>query len=165
MYDGDRTLVRRRYRHPASGEEQEYDITLHPGGAVVLALTEAGDAVLVRQFRPGPERVLWDLPSGFIDDGESPVDAAARELREETGFEPATPLRPVGSIAPNAYSEEVRHVFVAEGCRRVGDTDTDEGEELDVVVVPIAELRRIVAAGGMTAVDAAYLALDAVGLL
>jgi ADP-ribose pyrophosphatase len=132
---------------------------------VVFALTEEGEVVLTRQFRPGPERVLWDLPSGFVDEGEDPADAAARELREETGYEASSPMRRIGEVAPNAYSSEVRHLFVAEGCRKASGQDTDAGEEIEVVVVPVAEVRRIAAAGEMTAVDCTYMAMDALGLL
>ena len=64
-YEGDRTIMRRRFRS-ADGAEHAYDITLHPGGAVVFALTEEGDVVLTRQFRPGPEREMTSVDCAYM---------------------------------------------------------------------------------------------------
>jgi ADP-ribose pyrophosphatase len=162
VYQGDRTIARRRYRQP-DGQETGYDITLHGPVVSVLALDDADQVVLTRQFRPGPERVLFDLPSGFVDDDESPEAAAARELAEETGYEGS--LREVGCVTPNAYSTEARHVFVATTCRRRQEPDTEGDEDIEVELVSVDRLRELLRAGDLSVVDAAYLALDALGRL
>ena len=162
VYEGDRTMARRRYRRP-DGEEASFDVTLHGPVVSVLALTDDDEVILTRQFRPGPERVLLDLPSGFVDDGECPAAAAARELAEETGY--AGDLVEVGRTTPNPYSTEVRHVFVARRCRRRQAPDTEPDEDIEVVLVAVDELRRLLRDDQLSGVDGAYLALDAVGLL
>ncbi len=162
VHEGDRTMVRRRYRRPDGGEAG-YDVTLHGPVVSVLALTDEDEVVLTRQFRPGPERVLLDLPSGFVDDGEDPGAAAARELAEETGYHGA--LSSVGRTTPNAYSTEVRHIFVARHCRPSKTQDTEPDEDIEVVLVSLEELRRLLRHDQLTVVDGAYLALDAVGML
>jgi ADP-ribose pyrophosphatase len=162
VYQGDRTLARRRYRQP-DGRETTFDIILHGSGVSVLAFDEHGRVVLTRQFRPGPERVQFDLPSGFVDEGEEPVAAAARELAEETGYEGS--LREVACLTPNAYSTEVRHVFVATDCRRAREPDTDDDEEIEVVLVTPERLRELLRSGEVTVVDAPYLALDVLDML
>ncbi len=155
-------MARRRYRRP-DGEEASYDVTLHGPVVSVLALTDDDEAVLTRQFRPGPERVLLDLPSGFVDDGEDPGTAAARELAEETGYQGS--LRQIGRTTPNAYSTEVRHIFVARHCRRRQAQETEPDEDIEVVLMPVEELRRLLRRDELTVVDGTYLALDAAGLL
>jgi ADP-ribose pyrophosphatase len=162
VYEGDRRLARRRYASPDG--EVTFDVVLDGPGTAVLAFTDDGHVVLTRQFRPGAERVVWDLPGGFIDDGETPAEAAARELREETGYE-AAEVDVVAAMFPSAYSTEQRHAVVARGCRRTARPDTDEEERVEVRLVSVDELRRIARAGDLTAVDAAYLALDHAGLL
>lgn len=162
VYQGDQRLSRRRYRQP-DGRESGYDVILHGPVVAVLAIDEDDLVVLTRQFRPGPERVLFDLPGGFVDDGESPADAAARELAEETGYE--GPLREVGRTTPNAYSTEVRHVFAATGCRRSQEPDTEGDEDIEVSLVSVERLRELLREDQLTVVDAAYLALDALGRL
>lgn len=162
VYKGDRTMARRTYRRP-DGEEAGYDVTLHGPVVSVLALTDDDQVILTRQFRPGPERVMVDMPSGFVDDGEDPAAAAARELAEETGYEGT--LSPVGRITPNGYSTEVRHIFVARDCRQVRDQATAPDEHIEVFLVSIDELRRLLRDDRLTVVDGAYLALDALGRL
>ena len=162
MYEGDRVMARWRFRR-ADGGEAEFDITLHPGGVCILALTPGGQVVLTREFRPGPGRVQWNLPGGFLEGDEAPVEAARRELAEETGYE--GDLRAVCSLTPDAYSTEVRHVFLAIGCRRTGDVATDDDEDIRVQVTSVEDLRALLRAGEVTSTDAAYLALDAAGLL
>lgn len=163
LYDGDHlSMARRHYRRPG-GAEASFEVTLQAPGVSVLALTSDDRVVLVCEFRPGPERVVFDLPSGFMDPGEKPAAAASRELAEETGYRGA--LREVGRTTPHAYSSEVRHVFVARDCCRSADPDPQEDEDIQIELVTVDELRLMLRNDQLTVVDGAYLALDAAGLL
>ena len=79
------SVVTNTYRLP-DGSVADWDILAVPDSVAVPALTGDNQVVLVRQYRPGPDAGLDDLPGGMIDAGESPRDAAVRELREGTGY-------------------------------------------------------------------------------
>ena len=155
-------LVSRTLRHPA-GPTSSYEILDQRPVVCILAITAADEAVVVRQFRPGPDRYCTELPAGFIDPDESPPDAASRELAEETGYRGS--LRPVARLFSNGYSTEVRHVFVCTDAVQVGAPTPDPGEHLEVLEVPVAQLRSLLRSGEMTVTDAAYVGLDELGLL
>jgi ADP-ribose pyrophosphatase len=157
-----RRIEVRRYRLP-SGAEGDYDIIVGGATVAVLAQTGAGRFVLARQWRLGPGRTLSELPGGAVDAGEEPAAAAARELREETGY--VGDLRFVGAYPVGAYTSRVAHAFVATGCRRVGAPQLDELEDIEVAEVGLDELRAVLRAGDLTDGHAAYLGLDALGLL
>jgi 8-oxo-dGTP pyrophosphatase MutT (NUDIX family) len=90
----------------------------------------------------------WEIPAGGIDPGEAPLDAAARETLEETGWEPAS-LRPLVRFQPtNGLSDQVFHIFVADGATRLGEP-SDPGESERVEWVTVAQLRRLVQDGQM----------------
>jgi ADP-ribose pyrophosphatase len=78
-------VITNRYRLP-DGSEADWDLLDEGDSVAVLALTADHTVVLARQYRPGPGRILDELPGGVIDPGESPSDAAGRELLEETGY-------------------------------------------------------------------------------
>src|ERR1700741_3666225 len=80
-----------RSRSPKDGEVHTFQIAVSPGGVAVIALTDDGRMVMVEQFRHGTRLTSLELPSGVVDEGETPEDAARRELREETGFEGGEP--------------------------------------------------------------------------
>src|SRR6185312_9593516 len=67
------------------GAQEVYHVAVQPNTVAVLATTPDDRVLLVPQFRPGPNRVLRELPGGFVEPGEDPVEAAIRELFEETG--------------------------------------------------------------------------------
>jgi ADP-ribose diphosphatase len=108
----------------------------------VVARTEAGRYLVVRQYRFGTEHVTVEIPGGVIEPEESPLEAAKRELREETGHE-APRWTSLGSVEPNpAFHDNLCHHFLADGARRIGDLDLDPGED---IVVDELELSALVA--------------------
>ena len=157
--------VIRTYRMP-DGSLSEWDIHEAPFTTVaVLALTVDGKVLLARQFRPGPGAVLLELPGGIVDAGESIAGAAARELREETGFL-AESVELVGSCWAFGASTWRRHVAVARGCREDGEVTSWGGDEYcEPVSVALAEFRALLRSGNTTDVDLGYLALDFLGAL
>lgn len=117
------------------------------GGAyvAVLALTSSGTIPLVRQYRPAVEDYTWEFPAGTVDDGETPVAAAARELLEETGFR-ADELREIGDYHPDTgrLSMDSKGYFAT--CRRdVPDWAPEDG--VDVREVGVDDLIDMVRSG------------------
>lgn len=118
---------------------------LCPDWCNVVALTEQNEMILIWQYRFGNDAMGLELPGGMIDPGESPEQAALRELREETGYL-ATEIEPLIRVHPNpALQNNWFYSFVARGARRVGSPKFDDNEECEVVLVPethAAELLR-----------------------
>jgi len=126
-----------------NGHVTQRDIVRHPGAVAIVPLLGDGRVVLVRQYRYAAGRALLEIPAGTLEKGEPPLECAARELKEETGYE-AEELEPVLScfMAPG-YSDEVIHFFTARGLREVG-ADTEPDEDISVVPLGLAEVRRMI---------------------
>ncbi len=88
-------------------------IIRHPGSAVMMPVDEENRVLLVRQFRLPAKQELWELPAGRLDPGESPLEAAKRELREETGYEARQWIELVSFWPSPGYVDEKMNLFVA----------------------------------------------------
>ncbi|PSR13529.1 MAG: ADP-ribose pyrophosphatase [Bacteroidetes bacterium] len=161
-FRGWRSMLIKTFRLP-DGSVRDYDILENGAYVVVAAFTTGREAILVRQFRPGPERFVSSFCEGYIDSGESPGQAAARELLEETGYR-------AGSISylrtiHSAYTTEDRICLLATDCEFVGMTKGDDDEFLAVSTLPLADFLEMVAqdASNFSSLDAAFLALRALG--
>lgn len=101
--------------HDPSGFEIHRSIIKHPGSAVMMAVDEKERILLVHQFRLPAEKELWELPAGRLDPGENALEAARRELREETGYQ-AKEWAELCTFWPSpGYVAEKMTIFVATG--------------------------------------------------
>lgn len=115
------------------------DLIRHPGASAVVALTESGKIVLVRQYRTALDRVTVEIPAGKLDPGEDPLECAKRELREETGFS-AKRINYLTTIATTpGFCDEVIHIYMATGLTFDG-ANPDDDEFVNVDLVPLSEL-------------------------
>ncbi|SEQ62515.1 NUDIX domain-containing protein [Lentzea albida] len=131
------------------GGTAKREIVEHMGAVAVVAVDDAGQVVLIHQYRHALGRHLWELPAGLLDhDGEEPVVGARRELAEEVGLDAARWDALVDTAASPGFTDEVVRVFLA---RELSDVDRDvQGEEeadLEVHRFGIDEAVRMVLSG------------------
>lgn len=134
---------------PHSEESHRFYRIESPDWVNVVATTETDELVLVRQFRHGSRIVTREIPGGLIDPGETPAEAAGRELIEETGYR-AGRLVSLGSLNPNPaiFGNRV-HIELALGCTPFGEIQNGPTEETVVELLPVSELHGVLAEGGI----------------
>ena len=134
---------------PPGGERFEHHVVRvpHAAAGVVVHDRELG-VLLLWRHRFITDSWGWEIPSGRIDPGESPAEAAAREVEEETGWRPG-PLRHVCRFAvASGLTDHSFHGFVADGATYIGEPE-DDFESERVEWVPLPDVRLALAAGSM----------------
>lgn len=154
------------------GSESDLYIKAEPETVSILALTADKKVILVKQFRPGPKRILNEIPGGFVK-GEDPIVVAKKELLEETGY--IGNFKFVTTCIDDAYSTMIRHCFVATDCKKVENINNSisDNEELDkgyseikeVELMNLEDFRELLRKGELTDVEVGYLCLDYLNLL
>lgn len=134
-----------------NGNQMQADIIRHPGSVVIVPITETGEIVLVRQYRPAVGRWLWELPAGTLKPGEDVVDAARRECQEEIGRIPSR-LDALGAFLPTpGYCDELMNFYAATGLRAPGAADADlrpdEDENIEARAFSRGRIAEMIAAG------------------
>jgi 8-oxo-dGTP pyrophosphatase MutT (NUDIX family) len=144
------TLREDRVRLPNGTVLDEYHVLHYPDWACAIPVTDAGQVVMVEQYRYGVERLSLEFPAGAVDPDEDVEVAARRELLEETGYEAERwTYLGKGAVEPGRHTN-YGHVFVAQGAQRVAAPDLEDAEDLRVRLVPVADLPTRVADGSIT---------------
>ncbi len=146
------------------GEKHPYYALTAPDYVSVVARDSQGRYILVRQFRPAPDRVTLELPSGTVDKGYSPAATARKELFEETGYR-CSSLRKVGVLIPDTGRMMNRlWVYEALDCRPVPGAGPEAG--IECVLANADQLRRLIRPGRFDhALNVAALALTGFGMV
>jgi len=132
-----------------NGKDARRDIIEHNGAAVIIAVTEEDNLVMVRQYRNGSNSVMLELPAGKLDLGEDPKACALRELEEETGYR-ASKIELILKMYPvAAYCTEKINMFLAKGLEQ-GTPKPDEDEFVEVEEYSLSALLTMIDNGEIT---------------
>lgn len=147
IYDSSWVGLRRDVVRRDDGPERDYHVVEITDAVAIVPVRTDGSIVLVGQYRYPHGRTHWEIPAGRLHAGESALDGAVRELREETG-QAAAAFEPLHGFFPvNGISAHWAHLFVARGCASVGDLLLDDLELLVVRVFTQAEVEELLDAG------------------
>lgn len=153
-YLGDFRIFRIRAdssRSPRTGNVHRFFVLESPDWVNVIPLTPEGNVVMIRQYRHGTEEVTLEVPGGMVDPGDGdPSVSAARELREETGYE-AEEIIHLGSVAPNpAFLNNRCHSYLARRARCAHAVQLDGAEDITFEEIPLAEIPGLIRDGAIT---------------
>ena len=130
----------------SSGKMSKREIVEHRGSVTVVPIDDLGNVVLVRQYRKAIDKWLLETPAGGLDDGETPKNAAARELQEETGYLATTLEGVCAFYTTPGFCTEMTHAFLATGLV-AGDARPEEDENIEIVHLPVETVLEMISRG------------------
>lgn len=86
IYKGKKVLLQRDEVELESGRKTQREFVIHPGSAAIIPMLPNGRIILIKQYRYAVKNTLYEIPAGTIEAGETPVQCAHRELKEEIGY-------------------------------------------------------------------------------
>lgn len=110
-----------------NGRQTTFSVVEHPGAVAIIPIFENGDVVLLKQFRPSIGEEIYEIPAGTLEEGESPLATAKREIVEETGYKARKWEKIAEFYTAPGFCTELMHVFVAKGLSPASaEGDADE---------------------------------------
>jgi len=144
-------VIHKRYRLDVKGREAVFATISTADWINVIPVTDEGNFVLIRQFRHGVEEETVEIPGGAVDEGDGgPLEAAKRELREETGYGGGQ-WELLGVVAPNpAIQDNMCFTYLAKGVSKEFEKDEDAMECIEVFEATPGEVKRMLTDGSIT---------------
>ena len=129
-----------------NGNKGVREVVRHPGAVCVIPITDDGEVIFVNQFRYALDRVTLEVPAGKLERGEDPMEAALRELSEETGIT-AEKIEPLDALYTSpALIDEIIYMYIATGLSQ-GEQHLDDDEFVNAVKIPLNEAIDMVMSG------------------
>jgi ADP-ribose pyrophosphatase len=133
--------------HPRTGATKRFSLIDAVDWINVIAITPEQQVVLIRQFRIGSNEVCLEIPGGMVDPGETPAEAAARELAEETGYS-SSQWQPLGRVSPNpAIMTNHLYTYLARDAVQTGAPRPEGSEVIEVETATLAECHAAIREG------------------
>ena len=127
---------------PNGNIKDEYYVLEYPTWVNMVAITEDGNVLFVKQYRHGADQIMVELPAGVVEDDEEPEVAARRELLEETGYA-FDKIEYICELFANpATSGNLTYTYLLTGGKKVQEQDLDSSEDIEVVEMTIEEAKQ-----------------------
>ncbi|EFD93106.1 MAG: NUDIX hydrolase [Candidatus Parvarchaeum acidophilus ARMAN-5] len=136
-----------------NGKDHKFYELIIKDVVMVAVLNNKNELLFEKHFRPIMGKVLYELPAGYVDKGESPIKAAARELEEETGYKAKKIKSLFKSYISTGRSKQLMHFFIADQLTK-GKKHKDPGEQIDDIVwIPLEKAVDMVKSGKIKGID------------
>ena len=136
VFSGNLLTIKKDTISLPNGKGAYREVIEHPGASAILVINENNEIYLERQYRYPINDVVLEIPAGKLNHNEDPLNAAKRELAEETGLI-ANNIKKIGEIYPAiGYSDEIIHIYLVTSFTK-GNLNLDEDEFVDVILVPL----------------------------
>lgn len=137
-------------RSPRTGKEHDFYVIESADWVNVIPLTSDNQVVMVRQYRHGTRQISLEIPGGLVNPQDTPLDTARKELLEETGYQ-AEEITLIGTAHPQpALFNNRCFTFLATNVRKTAALDLDEGEDIEVALIPLPDIPRLIREGEIT---------------
>ncbi len=141
------TVRKDHIRQPSGVEIPDYWVLEYPEWVNVIAIDKEGRFIIERQYRHGVAQTLYEIPAGCVEKGEDPLEAAQRELSEETGYEGGT-WQKLLTLCPNGTSmNNWAHCYVARNVEKKRDAHQEKTEDIDVLLLTKEEVFKMLTNG------------------
>jgi ADP-ribose pyrophosphatase len=135
---------------PRTGKEHDFFILESSSWVNVIPLTPDNEVVMIRQYRHGILDVTLEIPGGLADSGDTPEEAALRELLEETGYRGGEVV-PLGNVHPNPAIQNNRcYTFLVKNVFPAASQDLDDKEDIEIVLYPLEQIPGLINDGTIT---------------
>jgi len=132
---------------PRTGIQHDFYVIESEDWINVIPLIADNHVVMIRQYRHGARKVTLEIPGGLVDPGDTPEEAAVRELLEETGYQAQT-LVQIGVVNPNpALFNNRCYTFIAQNVKKIRDPMPDQAEDIEVVLTPLSDIPKLIQTG------------------
>lgn len=133
-----------------NGQEIEKLILEYDPWAAIVAVTNLGELIMIKQYRHAAGKVIWEIPAGVIENGEDSLAGAKRELLEETGYGGGNWFK-IGEVSPNPDNHTNHlHIFLAIDVQFSGGGELDPEEEIEVHLIPIEQAYKMARKGELS---------------
>jgi len=132
---------------PRTGTAHDFYIIESRDWINVIPVTDDDQVVMVKQYRHGSREITLEIPGGIVDPGDTPEEAASRELLEETGYQAQEWIK-IGAVNPNpALFSNRCFTFLARNIEKVKNPLPDPAEDIEVILIPLSDIPELIRQG------------------
>ena len=148
LYKGKKVLLQRDEVELESGRKTHREFIIHPGSAAIIPILPNKRIILIKQYRYAVKNTLHEIPAGTMEPGETPVQCAHRELKEETGYTAGRLEKLVQFYPSPGISNELMHLFLAKNLKKADEKPSSD-ETLEVIEVSMDDCLEMIKTGNI----------------